>query len=123
MTGPSTELNPDAASRLARVSTATLTAQLLLRGFRNTFIRGLVATRPDLRMVGRAFTLRYVPAREDVGVKGIRPDNETNLQRRAVESVGPGEVLVIDARGELGAAVLGDILATRVARRDRKSVV
>lgn len=117
------QLSEDAAAGLARVSTATLTAQLLLRGFRNTFIRGLVPTRPDLRMVGRAFTLRYVPAREDVGVKGIRPDNETNLQRLAVEAVGPGEVLVIDARGEVGAAVLGDILATRVARRGAAGIV
>lgn len=123
MAAPVTDLSPEAVAKLGRVSTATLTAQLLLRGFRTTFIRGLVATRPDLRMVGRAFTLRYVPAREDVGVKGIRPDNETNLQRRAVESVGPGEVLVIDARGELGAAVLGDILATRVARRGAAGIV
>jgi regulator of RNase E activity RraA len=116
-------LSTEGTAQLARVSTATLTAQLLLRGFRNTFMRGLVPTRPDLRMVGRAFTLRYVPAREDVGVVGIRPDNETNLQRRAVESVGPGEVLVIDARGDLSAAVLGDILATRIASRGGAGIV
>jgi regulator of RNase E activity RraA len=116
-------LSSEAEAKLARVSVATLTAQLLLRGFRNTFIRGLVPTRPDLRMVGRAYTLRYVPAREDVAVPGIRPDNETNLQRRAVESVGPGEVLVIDARGDLSAAVLGDILATRIARRGGAGIV
>jgi regulator of RNase E activity RraA len=116
-------LTEEARGLLQRVSTATLTAQLLRRGFRNTFIRGLVPTRPDLRMVGRAFTLRNVPVREDVGVEGIRPDNETNVQRRAVESVGPGEVLVIDARGELGAAVLGDILATRIAQRGAAGIV
>jgi regulator of RNase E activity RraA len=123
MAAQTARLSADASAALARASTATLTAQLLLRGFRNTFIRGLVPTRPDLRLVGYAFTLRYVPTREDVTVEGIRPDNETNLQRRAVESVGPGEVLVIDARGELGAAVLGDILATRVARRGAAGIV
>ena len=117
------ELTASAAAKLRRVSTATLTAQLLRRGFRNTFIRGLIPTRRDLRMVGYAFTLRYVPVREDVGVAGIRPDNETNVQRRAVESVGRDDVLVIDGRGQLGAAVLGDILATRVARRGAAGIV
>jgi regulator of RNase E activity RraA len=116
-------LTSEARAALGLVSTATLTAQLLHRGFRNTFIRGLVPTRPDLRLLGYAFTLRYVPVREDVGVEGIRPDNETNVQRRAVESVGPEDVLVIDARGELGAAVLGDILATRIARRGAAGIV
>jgi regulator of RNase E activity RraA len=116
------ELSLEAVDALHHVSTATLTAQLLRRGFRNTFVRGLVPTRPDLRLVGYAFTLRYVPVREDVGVQG-NPDNETNVQRLAVESVGPGDVLVIDARGELGAAVLGDILATRIARRGAAGIV
>lgn len=115
-------VSAEALAALGRVSTATLSAQLLRRGFRNVFIRGLTPTRPDLRLVGRAFTLRYVPVREDVGVQGA-PDNETNVQRRAVESVGPGEVLVIDARGELGAGVLGDILATRIARRGAAGIV
>ena len=115
-------LSADARAALRSVSTATLSSQLLRRGFRNTFIRGLTPTRPDLRLVGRAFTLRYVPVREDVGVQGS-PDNETNVQRVAVESVGEGDVLVIDARGELGAAVLGDILATRVARRGAAGIV
>jgi regulator of RNase E activity RraA len=107
---------------LSRVSTATLSTQLLRRGFRNAFIPGLVSTRPDLRLVGYAFTLRYVPVREDVGVHGA-PDNRTNVQRIAVESVGPGDVLVIDARGDLSAGVLGDILASRVARRGAAGIV
>jgi regulator of RNase E activity RraA len=73
-------------------------------------------------MVGYAFTLRYAPAREDVGYQ-VTFDNETNVQRLAVEAVGPGEVLVIDARGELGAASLGEILATRIARRGGAGIV
>jgi 5-oxopent-3-ene-1,2,5-tricarboxylate decarboxylase/2-hydroxyhepta-2,4-diene-1,7-dioate isomerase len=121
--GSRVELTPEALARLGRVSTATLTAQLLARGFRHTFIAGLRPTRPDLRLVGYACTLRYVPAREDVGVRDAKPDNETNVQRRAVESIGEGEVLVVDARGELGAGVLGDILATRIWRRGAAGIV
>jgi regulator of RNase E activity RraA len=116
------ELSPEAIEALRHASSATLSTQLLRRGFRNTFIRGLVPTRPELRLVGYAFTLRYVPVREDVGVQGA-PDNSTNVQRVAVESVGPQDVLVIDARGELGAGVLGDILATRIAARGAAGIV
>jgi regulator of RNase E activity RraA len=116
------ELSPEALEALGSASTATLTTQLLRRGFRNTFIRGLVPTRPDRRLVGYAFTLRYVPVREDVGVQDA-PDNSRNVQRIAVESVRPQDVLVIDARGELGAAVLGDILATRIAARGAAGIV
>lgn len=122
MSARTVELSPEAVEALRHSSTATLNTQLLRRGFRNTFIRGLVPTRPELRLVGYAFTLRYVPVREDVGVQAA-PDNSTNVQRVAVESVGPQDVLVIDARGELGAAVLGDILATRVAARGATGIV
>jgi regulator of RNase E activity RraA len=116
------ELSGDALAKLRRVSTATLTSQLLRRGYRNTFIRGLIPMRPDLRLAGYAFTLRYVPTREDVGFH-VAYDNATNVQRLAVESVGPDEVLVIDARGELDAATLGDILATRIAARGGAGIV
>jgi 5-oxopent-3-ene-1,2,5-tricarboxylate decarboxylase / 2-hydroxyhepta-2,4-diene-1,7-dioate isomerase len=115
-------LSTEALSALRSASTATLSSQLLRRGLRNVFMGGLVPTRPDLRLVGTAFTLRYVPVREDVAVQGA-PDNETNVQRIAIESVGEGDVLVIDARGELGAGVLGEILATRVARRGGAGIV
>lgn len=117
-----TELTAEARDKLARVSTATLTTQLLRRGYRSTFIPGLRPTRPDLRLVGYAFTLRYVPAREDVAFNATF-DNRADVQRLAVESVGPGDVLVIDARSELGAASLGDILATRVWRRGAAGIV
>lgn len=122
MSSRAIELTGKALESLHGASTATLSTQLLRRGFRNTFIRGLVPTRPELRLVGYAFTLRYVPVREDVGIQGA-PDNSTNVQRVAVESVGPQDVLVIDARGELGAGVLGDILATRIAARGAAGIV
>jgi regulator of RNase E activity RraA len=115
-------LGRDTEAMLRSVSTATLTSQLLLRGLRTTFLAGLRPTRPDLRLVGRAFTLRYVPSREDLGVR-VDYDNATDLQRRAVETVGPGDVLVIDARGCIGAASFGHIIATRIATRGAAGLV
>jgi regulator of RNase E activity RraA len=71
-------------------------------------------------MVGYAFTLRWVPMREDLPKpKG----GALNAQRLAVETIGEGDVLVMDARNELGAATLGDILAMRVASRGAAGIV
>lgn len=114
-------LSPEAERKLRRISTATLTTQLLNRGFRNTFLRGLYPLRPDLRMVGHAFTLRLLPAREDLA--DTLYDNTTNVQRLAVESVGPGQVLVIDARGDVSAASFGHILGTRILSRGAAGLV
>jgi 5-oxopent-3-ene-1,2,5-tricarboxylate decarboxylase / 2-hydroxyhepta-2,4-diene-1,7-dioate isomerase len=114
------ELSTEAEAALRSVSVATLTSQLLRRGIRNTFIQGLRPTRPDLRMVGRALTLRYAPLREDVVADDMA---ELNAQKRAVETIGPGEVLVIEARGELGAGTIGDILALRALRRGAAGIV
>lgn len=109
------ELSADAKTKLRTVSTATLTSQLLKRGFRNTFLAGVYPLRPDLRMVGYAFTLRYIPAREDLADELY--DNTKNIQRLAVEAVGPEDVLVVDARGDVSAASLGHILGTRITQR------
>ena len=108
-------LSPQAFERLQTVSTATLTSQLIKRGFHNTFLGGLYPLRPDLRMVGYAFTLRYVPAREDM--VDTLYDNTKNVQRLAVEAVDQDDVLVVDARGDVSAATLGNILATRLKVR------
>jgi regulator of RNase E activity RraA len=108
---------------LARqVSTATLSSQLQKHGFVHAFMLGVRPVRPDLRMAGQAFTLRYIPVREDLERPG-EFDNRTNKQRVAVESVGRGDVLVIDARGDTRAATLGNILATRIARRGAAGIV
>jgi regulator of RNase E activity RraA len=117
----SQQLTPAAMKKLRTVSTATLTSQLQKRGFRTTFLQGLYPLRPDMRLVGYAFTLRYVPAREDM-VDELY-DNSKNIQRIAVESVNQAEVLVIDARGEVGAATLGNILATRLKARGAAGLV
>ncbi len=113
-------LSEAAKAALLKVSTATLTVQLSKRGVRNSFISGLQATRPDLRLLGYAYTLRYVPLREDVR---DADKAELNAQKRAVETIGPGEVLVIDARRDPGAGTIGDILAARAVARGATGIV
>ena len=115
------ELSTDAKEKLRTVSTATLTSQLMNRGLRNTFLAGLYPLRPDLRMVGYAFTLRYIPAREDLADEIY--DNARNVQRLAVEAVGPEDVLTIDARGDISAASFGHILGTRINQRGAAGLV
>ncbi|MCY3902402.1 MAG: hypothetical protein OXF62_21080 [Caldilineaceae bacterium] len=115
------EISAAAKEKLRSISTATLTSQLLDRGLRNTFLAGLYPLRPDLRMVGYAFTLRYIPAREDLADEVY--DNSRNVQRLAVEAVGPEDVLVIDARGDVGAASFGHILGTRILQRGAAGLV
>jgi len=115
-------VNSKVKSKLKEVSTATLTSQLLKRGFRNTFIPNLKPTRSDLQMVGYAYTLRYVPAREDFGME-VNYDNDKDVQRIAVESIGSEEVLVIDARSSMEAASFGHILATRLSMRNAAGLV
>jgi 2-keto-4-pentenoate hydratase/2-oxohepta-3-ene-1,7-dioic acid hydratase in catechol pathway/regulator of RNase E activity RraA len=120
-TAPRRVLLSDEAKRALRsVSTATLTTQLRIRGIRDTFMKGLRPTRPDLRLLGYAHTLRYVPLREDVR----DADGATlNAQKRAVETISPDEVLVIDARRSPDAGTIGDILAARVLARGAAGIV
>ena len=113
---------PEIVELARRVSTATLTSQLQKRGFGNTFMHGVLPLRADLRLAGQAFTLRYIPGREDLEPPG-ETDNRTSKQRLAVESVGPGDVLVIDARGDVRAATLGGILAARILQRGAAGIV
>lgn len=115
-------LSEDALAELRRTSTASITSELLKLGFRNTFMRGVAPLRPNVQMVGYAFTLRYIPAREDLDMQ-VDYDNLKNVQRLAVEAVGPDDILVIDARGEVSAASLGHILATRIMRRGAAGLV
>ncbi|MBB4664273.1 ribonuclease activity regulator RraA [Conexibacter arvalis] len=116
-------LGDDLIAAFSRISTATLTTQLFARGLRNTFLHGVRPLNPgNARMVGSAFTLRYVPAREDLDVLAVFKDYD-HPQRRAVESVGPGQVLVMDCRGRGRAASAGNILATRLMRRGAAGLV
>ena len=109
--------------RLLQVSTATLTTALFKRGFRNVFLQGLQRLgRSENNMVGQAFTLRYIPAREDIdGLAAF--DDRTHPQRVAVETCPPGQVLVMDSRGDASAASSGNILLTRLLKRGVAGVV
>jgi 5-oxopent-3-ene-1,2,5-tricarboxylate decarboxylase/2-hydroxyhepta-2,4-diene-1,7-dioate isomerase len=113
-------LSPDAEAALRQVSTATLTVQLTRRNVQSTFLSGLRVARPDLRMVGYAHTLRYVAIRADVreAMKGTE-----DAQKRAVESISPDDVLIMEARGETTAGTIGDILVARVLARGGAGVV
>lgn len=108
---------------LEATSTATLTTQLFKRGYRNAFIP---AVRPVGRlkknMIGPAFTLRYIPAREDLDCYSAKIDPNA-VQREAMETVPPGYVLVMDCRGETRVASAGDIYMTRLAVRGVAGVV
>ena len=108
---------------LREISTATLTSQLMARGLRNTFMRNVSRlTKAGGNMVGEAFTLRYIPSREDIDVSAVFEDYE-HPQRKAVETVPPGHVLVIDCRQDNRAAGAGSILITRTMMRGAAGVV
>jgi regulator of RNase E activity RraA len=106
--------------QLRHVSTATLTTQLFKRGLRNVFLQGVAPlARPTPgapNVVGPAFTLRNIPAREDLDHVGVFQDPD-HPQRKAVETAPAGSVLVQDCRGERSVASVGSILALRLAKR------
>src|SRR3989440_4057695 len=113
----STMLSSYSRDALKKVSTATLTTALFKRGLRNVFIQGVfLLNRNSPRMVGEAFTLRYIPAREDIDLLGAF-EGRGHPQREAIEACPPGQVLVMDARRDASAATGGDILMTRLMVR------
>ncbi|CUI61164.1 4-hydroxy-2-oxoglutarate aldolase [Achromobacter xylosoxidans] len=117
------DMNPATRAKLAGISTATLCTALFKRGLRNQFIqdvRPLNATLPN--MVGPAFTLRYIPAREDLNSIKVFEDR-AHPQRAAVETCPPGAVLVMDSRKDPRAASAGSILVTRLMKRGVAGVV
>ena len=113
-----TQLRDQTRNLLKHVSTATLTTQLFRRGFRNVFMQGVapLGKLENGNLVGPAFTLRNIPAREDIDVLEVFLDPE-NPQRKGVETVPPAYVLVQDCRGDRTAASFGSILATRLKVR------
>ncbi|MFJ3406045.1 fumarylacetoacetate hydrolase family protein [Promicromonospora sp. NPDC090134] len=105
---------------LRRAPVAGLSAQLRRRGLDNVIVEGVRPTVPGATIVGRARTLRFVPNREDLFAAH---GGGYNAQKRMFDTVGPGEVIVIEARGETGAATLGDVLALRAQVRGAAGVV
>jgi 2-keto-4-pentenoate hydratase/2-oxohepta-3-ene-1,7-dioic acid hydratase in catechol pathway/regulator of RNase E activity RraA len=110
----------DLLAAVGAVSTATLASQLKKRGYDSVTLDGLHTTQPARKMAGFARTVRYVPYREDLfKARGAG----FNAQKQAVEQVRPGEILVIEARGDHTAGTIGDILALRAQVRGAAGII
>ena len=115
-------LDPTIIAALQNVSTATVTTILLKHGLRNVWMRGTRPIRAEqARVIGRAFTLRFVPAREDLAT----PESwaSPTSTRAAIEAMTPGCVAVVDAMGVTDAGIFGDILCARMKKRDVAALV
>ena len=116
-------LTSSTRDQLLKVSTATLCTALFKRGLRNQFIQDVRPLNGHLpNMVGEAFTLRYIPAREDLNPISVFQDR-SHPQRVAVEQCPPGAVMVFDSRKNPRAASAGSILVTRLMVRGCAGVV
>ncbi len=116
-------LKPETRDKLKAVSTATLATALFKRGFRTQFVQGALPLSPlEESMVGEAFTLRYMPAREDLNRLEVFRDR-SHPQRKAVEECPPGAVMVMDSRKDPRAASAGSILVSRLMARGVAGVV
>ncbi len=118
-----TELSAETRETLMHVSTATLCTALFKAGLRNQFLQDVHPVAPRGRnMVGQAYTLRYIPAREDLNPISVFQDPK-HPQRVGVEECPPGFVMVIDSRKDARAASAGSILVTRMMKRGCAGVV
>ncbi len=116
-------LKPSTRDALRGVSTPTLCTALFKRGLRNQFLQDVHPLNPSHpTMVGEAFTLRYIPAREDRNQISVF-QNRAHPQRKAVEECPPGAVMVIDSRKDARAASAGSILVTRLMVRGVAGIV
>ena len=115
-------LNPDVVEILSQVTTATITTLLLKSGLRTVWMRGTRPLRPNQpRLVGRAFTLRFVPQREDLAT----PESWSNplSTRAAIEAMPASCIAVVDAMGIVDAGIFGDILCARMKQRGVTALV
>jgi regulator of RNase E activity RraA len=115
-------IEPAVLEALSGVSTATITTVLLKKGLRNVWMRGTKPIRPGQpRLVGQAFTLRFVPAREDLAT----PESWSSpiSTRAAIEAMPEGCITVVDAMGVTDAGIFGDILCARMAKRGVHALV
>ena len=113
---------PNEIMELAKkASTATISGMLFRKGFRFVYMAGVLPLKEGTVMAGRAYTLRYLPRREDHSQMG--PDRPKYAQHIAIETVGPGDVLVVDGRGNTDAGIFGDILIARMRFRGAAGLV
>ncbi|EMQ99813.1 fumarylacetoacetate hydrolase family protein [Paeniglutamicibacter gangotriensis] len=113
-------LTDEVKEKLMSVATATISGALRKRGLNNVSVDGLQATKGMKKVIGTARTLRYVPGREDLFKSH---GGGYNAQKRVIDSIGPGEILVMEARGEKGSGTLGDILAMRTQVRGAEAII
>ncbi len=115
-------LASETLARLSQVTSATVSMQLIKRGIRRAWLNGPKPLDPArTRLVGEAFTLRFVPLREDLAT--FESYTQPGSLRESIEAMPAGVVAVIDARGETGCGTLGDILAARLKERGVLGVV
>lgn len=117
------EVDPQVLETLKKVSTATLATQLFKHGLRQQFLVGVSPVgQVKEAFAGEAFTMRFIPAREDLDtLEGLADDD--NLQWAGVERIQPGEVMIIDSRSDISAASAGDMLVTRAMHRGAKAFI
>jgi regulator of RNase E activity RraA len=126
-TRPRVHVSDAALLRLARASSGSLTTQLFKKGFRQPVLVGLKPLQGTSvqRFAGRAYTMRFIPAREDIDTYATltTEPNADNLQWVGVEQTQAGDVMVIDSRGDASAASMGNMLITRMMKRGVRAVV
>ena len=116
-------MKPESRAKLRNISTPTVATALFKRGFRVQAIQGVRPLSPlKESMVGEAFTLRYIPAREDLNKLEVFRDH-SHPQRKAIEDCPPGHVMVMDSRKDPRAASAGGILITRLMKRGAAGIV
>ena len=121
-----TTITPELLDRLARISSGTLTTELFKRGFKQCFLIGPKRINPHTKpFAGEAFTMRFIPAREDKETLAtLKPfPTDDNLQWVGVEKIGAGQVLVIDSRNDVRAASMGNMLLTRMMVKGVAAVI
>lgn len=119
----STPLTADNRRKLHEVGISTLTTCLFRKGFKNVYLHGVTPVAPGLpNMVGEAFTLRFIPAREDVGGMAAYA-RERSLHQPAFEECPAGHVLVVDTHQETGACTCGNLLVARLQARGAAGIV
>ena len=112
LTPPKKYITNEMLELAKKASTATISWALEAKGFRFVYMAGVLPLKPGTVMAGRAFTMRYLPRREDHNLYG--PDRDKYAEHVGIESLGPGDVLVVDARGNTDAGVFGDRLVARM---------
>ena len=113
----------DLIDGLARIGSATATGELARLGIRDPQIRGPVAWTPGKSVVGPALTLQFMPKREDVYGEGEYQDPETQLHRHVLYHTQPGDIVVVDARGDMGSGIFGEMMLTYFMGRGGAGVV